>query len=230
MSRMAHTSARRHRAVWDRPAHGTRLLPSSFPNTVSLRIPLPGDGKSTDYWRHALSMGPRRFNAPLTGGACVAAMRIAGEFPEPHNAGLTFRATVPLRDSTTRHHPRVPLGSPRRRVDMPSLSTVERCCRTDRPHTETPSNLERLLRHVWGLRGIAADVEHPLRRTTGVGAGVVVFLHNSHGPFIAFPSPCSVIPAAEPESIPSPVGTVRESPNSPLTPSPNPRKDPTPHR
>ena len=36
---MAHTLARRNRAVWDRPVPDTRLLPPSFPNTVSLHCP-----------------------------------------------------------------------------------------------------------------------------------------------------------------------------------------------
>ena len=40
MSRHALKRPRRPRAVWDRPASGTRLLPPSFPNPVSLRSPI----------------------------------------------------------------------------------------------------------------------------------------------------------------------------------------------
>ena len=63
---MSHTSLhrpRRNRAVWDRPAPGTRLLPTSSSNPVSPGIPLPRDGRSIDYTRHTLFHGHSRVRA-----------------------------------------------------------------------------------------------------------------------------------------------------------------------
>ena len=54
---------RRNRAVWDRSATGTRLLPKSSPTTVSPGYPLPGDGRSIDYTRHTLFHGHSRVRA-----------------------------------------------------------------------------------------------------------------------------------------------------------------------
>ena len=184
MSRTSLHRPRRNRAVWDRPAPGTRLLPSPLPLTVSPGIPLPGDGRSTDYMRYTLSKGLCRIGAPLTGRSGFA----HGEFKEPAFAGLRLRAVVPLQDPTAVTIRVIPSADRGIGSVLPSSRVVERCCRTDRPHTETPSNLARLLRHVWGYSRIAADVEHPLGRTLGVGAGVVVFLFKSLGPSIASPS------------------------------------------
>ena len=96
MSRTSLHRPRRNRAVWDRPAPGTRLLPSPLPLTVSPGIPLPGDGRSTDYMRHTLSKGLCRIGAPLTGRSGFA----HGEFKEHAFAGLRLRAVVPLQDPT----------------------------------------------------------------------------------------------------------------------------------
>ena len=119
MSRMAHTSARRHRAVWDRPAHGTRLLPHPFPPIVPLHTPhykrcpkaqclslrsdqslsLPvhvtGYGRSLDKNRHALSKGQCQVRATLTRRTTLA---LSGDAIE-HGVMLLPRAIVP-RDST----------------------------------------------------------------------------------------------------------------------------------
>ena len=124
--------------------------------------------------RHTLSKGLCRIGAPLTGRSGFA----HGEFKEPAFAGLRQRVVVPLQDPTAVTIRVIPSADRGIGSVLPSLSSVERCCRTDRPHTETPSNLARLLRHVWGFRRIAADL-------LGVAAGVVVFLRNSHGPSIA---------------------------------------------
>ena len=174
MSRTSLHRPRRHRAVWDRRVTDTRLLPKSSPLTLSPGIPLSGDGRSKDYMRHTLSKGLCRIGAPLTGRSGFA----HGEFKEPAFAGLRLRAVVPLQDPTAVTIRVIPSADRGIGSVLPSLSSVERCCRTDRPHTETPSNLARLLRHVWGFRRIAADL-------LGVAAGVVVFLRNSHGPSIA---------------------------------------------
>ena len=192
MSRISLIRPRRHRAVWDRPAPGTRLLPSPLPLTVSPGIPLPGDGRSKVYMRHTLSKGLCRIGAPLKWRSGFA----HGEFKEPAFPGLRLRAVVPLQDPTAVTIRVIPSAHRSIGSVSPSLSSVERCCRTDRPHTETPSNLARLLRHVWGFRRIAADL-------LGVAAGVVVFLRNSHGPSIAsHPQPQLTKPQIE--STPSP--------------------------
>ena len=174
MSRTSLHRPRRHRAVWDRRVTDTRLLPKSSPLTLSPGIPLSGDGRFKEYMRHTLSKGLCRIGAPLTGRSGFA----HGEFKEPAFAGLRLRVVVPLQDPTAVTIRVIPSADRGIGSVLPSLSSVERCCRTDRPHTETPSNLARLLRHVWGFRRIAADL-------LGVGAGVVVFLRNSHGPSIA---------------------------------------------
>ena len=174
MSRTSLHRPRQHRAVWDRRVTDTRLLPKSSPLTLSPGIPLSGDGRSKDYMRHTLSKGLCRIGAPLTGRSGFA----HGEFKEPAFAGLRQRVVVPLQDPTAVTIRVIPSADRGIGSVLPSLSSVERCCRTDRPHTETPSNLARLLRHVWGFRRIAADL-------LGVAAGVVVFLRNSHGPSIA---------------------------------------------
>ena len=190
MSRTSLHRPRRHRAVWDRRVTDTRLLPKSSLLTLSPGIPLPGDGRPKDYMRHTLSKGLCRIGAPLTGRSRFA----LGEYKEPPDPGL--RAIVPYSDSTP-----VTPGLPRPvnhglESMQPSPGAVERYCGTDRPHSETPSNLARLLRHVWGFRRIAADL-------LGVGAGVVVFLFKSRGPSIAsHPHPQQTKPQIE--STPSP--------------------------
>ena len=190
MSRTSLHRPRRHRAVWDRRVTDTRLLPKSSLLTLSPGIPLPGDGRPKDYMRHTLSKGLCRIGAPLTGRSRFA----LGEYKEPPDPGL--RAIVPYSDSTP-----VTPGLPRPvnhglESMQPSPGAVERYCGTDRPHSETPSNLARLLRHVWGFRRIAADL-------LGVAAGVVVFLRNSHGPSIAsHPHPQQTKPQIESTSSP----------------------------
>ena len=222
MSRTSLHRPRRNRAVWDRPAPGTRLLPSPLPLTVSPGIPLPGDGRSTDYMRHTLSKGLCRIGAPLTGRSGFA----HGEFKEPAFAGLRLRAVVPLQDPTAVTIRVIPSADRGIGSVLPSSRVVERSCRTDRPHTETPSNLARLLRHVWGYSRIAADVEHPLGRTLGVGAGVVVFLFKSLGPSIASPSSHCVIPRLSEESRICPLTCLRHRPPQPI-PNPEPTSFPS---
>ena len=187
MSRTSLHRPHRPRAVWDRPAPGTRLLPTSSSFTVSPSNPLPSDGRSIDYMRQPLSKDLCRFNAPLTRRVYSAAIRIVGVYPQPANLGLRFRAIVPFYDSTP-----VTPGLPRSAnhgVESihPSPGAVEHCRRTDKPHAETPSTSVSLLRHACGSPRIAVDVQPPLKRI--VDAGVVVFLVKSLGPSIALPSP-----------------------------------------
>ena len=72
MSRNSLHRPRRPRAVWDRPAHGTRLLPIPFPDTVSPIHPPSGDGRSIDSTRHTSSRGHSRGYAPFQGHTAPA--------------------------------------------------------------------------------------------------------------------------------------------------------------
>ena len=56
------------------------------------------------------------------------------------------------------------------------------------PHTEISSHLLHISSEARGCRRVVADVEHPLWRTTCIGAGVAVFLRNRPGPSIPAPS------------------------------------------
>ena len=207
MSRMAHTSARRHRAVWDRPAHGTRLLPHPFPPIVPLHTPhykrcpkaqclslrsdqslsLPvhvtGYGRSLDKNRHALSKGPCQVRAALTRRTTLAPPGDAIE----HGVMLLNRAIAP-RDSTV-----VALGEAiphrdARESTPPCLRMAGHFWWSRLPHTEIPSRLPHILSEARGCRKVGIDVEHPLWRTARIGTGVAVFLRNRPGPSIPSPS------------------------------------------
>ena len=195
MSRTSLHRPRRPRAVWDRPATGTRLLPKSSSFTVSPSNPLSGDGRSIDYSRHAPAKGPCRFDAPSSGRLRLAVLPFDEDSCASTNA--QYGAFVPICD---------PTGS-----ISPSPSAVERCRGTDLPHSETPSSSASLPGHGWGIRRAAANLDRPLLRTTLVGVGVedsprrvIVSLRMSPGPSIAFPSPGEpvrqrrIIPAPEP--------------------------------
>ena len=127
MSRTSLHRPRRNRAVWDRPATGTRLLPNPHSPTVSqlnphytrcpkahrlrlrsdqslsLPVHVTGYGRSPDIVRLALSKGNCRIGAPLTGRSGSA----LGASKEPKYPGLRLRAITPLQDYTV-----VPLGDP----------------------------------------------------------------------------------------------------------------------
>ena len=127
MSRTSLHRPRRPRAVWDRTATDTRLLPYPFPPTIphlnthykrcpkahrlrlrsdqslSLPVYVTGNGRFPDIVRLALSKGNCRIGAPLTGRSGFA----LGESKEPKYPGLRLRAITPLQDYTV-----VPLGDP----------------------------------------------------------------------------------------------------------------------
>ena len=196
---------------------------------MSLGNPLPGDGSSIDYVRHTPLQGLCRTGAPLTGRSGFA----HGEFKEPAFAGLRLRVVVPLQDPTAVTIRVIPSAHRSIGSVLPSLSSVERCCRTDKPHTETTSNLTRLLRHVWGYSRIAVDVNHPLRRIIGIDAGVVVLLLKSHGPSIASLSfPLVHFPSRDDRPVAQSVGAPSGA-STPLPPPidlniPTPRRSPMP--
>ena len=119
MSRISLHRPRHTRAVWDRPAIGTRLLPNPFPSNVPLHIPhykrcakaerlrlrsdqslsLPvyvtGYGRSPDKKRLALSKGPCQVCAALTRRTTLAP---SGDAPE-HSVMSPPWAIAPPPDS-----------------------------------------------------------------------------------------------------------------------------------
>ena len=207
MSRMAHTSARRHRAVWDRPAHGTRLLPHPFPPIVPLHTPhykrcpkaqclslrsdqslsLPvhvtGYGRSLDKNRHALSKGQCQVHATLTRRNTLA---LSGDAIE-HGVMLLPRAIVPRDSTVVAFGELIPLSDGSEST-LTFLRVVGHFWWSRLPHTEIPSRLLHILSEARGCRKAGADVEHPLWRTTRIGTGVADFLRNRPGPSIPSPS------------------------------------------
>ncbi len=218
MSRTSLISSRRTRALRERPATDTRLLPSTFPTRRwKVHRPLPArpptGGLSQPMLRPAsgaprhprgpLSPRPRRKTcgkpmAPRTNSP-VAPLGTALSYgdgmedtPDPLRTVESVWGSYPTQDS-----PVLPLGdtcSPRdgRESALPSLRMVERLPHTDRLQRETPFNPVDM--RVW--RRLAPQ---PLRP--------------GHGPSIAYtslltPSP-SVIPDADRESIPWGRGSVR---------------------
>ena len=110
MSRTSLIRPRRPRAVWDRPATGTRLLPSPphlnphykrCPKAQRLRLrsdqspSRPPYGRSPDKLRHALSRGPCQVRATLTRRISFAS---SGDAPE-HGVIVLPWATAPFSDS-----------------------------------------------------------------------------------------------------------------------------------
>ena len=115
MSRTSLHRPRRPRAVWDRPATGTRLSPYPFPPTIphlnthykrcpkALRLRLRSDqstsrplyGRSPDKSRRPLSKGHCQVRAPLTRRIRFAS---SGDAPE-HSVMSLPRAIAPLPDS-----------------------------------------------------------------------------------------------------------------------------------
>ena len=207
MSRTSLHRPRRPRAVWDRPATGTRLLPYPFPPNVPLHFPhykrcpkahrlrLRSDqslspqvhvtryGRSPDKTRHALSRGSCQVRAALTRRTTLA---LSGDAHE-HGVKLLARAIVP-RDSTV-----VALGeamphSGGTESTPPFLRMAGHFWWSRLPHTESLSRLFHVLSEARGCRRAGVHVEHPLRRTTPIGTGVAVFLRNHPGPSIASPS------------------------------------------
>ena len=203
MSRIGLHRPRRPRAVWDRPATGTRLLPNPHSPTVSQLNPhytrcprahrlrlrsdqslsptfhVTGYGRFPDKKRHALSKGPCQVRAPLTRRIILAPSGDAHE----HGVMLLNRAIVP-RDSAV-----VALGElipPSDGIEStpPYLRMVGHFWWSRLPHTEISSRLLHILSEARGCRKAGADVEHPLWRTTRIGTGVAVFLRNRPGPSI----------------------------------------------
>ncbi len=207
MSRNSLHRPRRPRAVWDRPATGTRLLPNPHSLTVSqlnphykrcpkaerlrLRsdqssfrpVPVTGYGRFPDKNWLALSKGPCQVRAPLTRRIILAPSGDAYE----HGVMLLNRAIVP-RDSAV-----VALGglippSDGRESTPPYLRMAGHFWWSRLPHTEFPPRLLHILSEARGCRRAGADVEYPLSWTSPIGTGVAAFLRNHPGPSIPSPS------------------------------------------
>ena len=109
MSRISLHRPRRNRAVWDRPANGTRLLQSSSSYTVSPRYPLPGDGRSIDSTRHTLFYGHSRDCAHTLRRTTPA--HSTGEADRPYYTGLLPGAIAPPAHSPVAYLGVLPLPS-----------------------------------------------------------------------------------------------------------------------
>ena len=223
MSRTWLIRPRRHRAVSDRPANDTRLLPYPFPLTIppfnshykrcskAERLSLRSDqstsrsqhGRFPDKSRLALSKGPCQVRAPLTRRTILAPSGHASEHtvmslpraiaPPPDSPGLDLageseqsdtlrlKTNAPFKDSTVVTTGELPTTNAGHGSSLPSLRMVGRFWWSRLPHTEITSRLFRILSEARGCRRVVADVEHPLWRTTLIGAGVAVFLRNRPG-------------------------------------------------
>ena len=227
MSRISLIRPRRHRAVWDRPATDTRLLPNPFPlghrmfplilrfskgrveahalpKTVSL-VPSSGDGRSIDSTRQALLLGNHcRDYAPLTGRVYVAAIDLAGESVQPAIGGI--RAIEPSHDSTVITICELRFNDDGLGSMFPFLKVVEHHWWTGKPHTEIFSTFVHILKNVWGCRRVVVDA-------TGIGAGVDAFLRKSPRPSIAcsFPPSFQTLYSVIPDSHPAKRTPRRES-------------------
>ena len=196
MSRNSLHRPRRPRAVSDRPARGTRLLPNPHSPTASQlnphytrcpkaeRLRLRSDQSSfrpvpvTGYVRFpdknwlALSKGPCQVRAPLTRRIILAPSGDAHE----HGVMLLNRAIVP-RDSAV-----VALGelippSDGNESTLTSLRVVGHFWWSRLPHTEISSRLLHISSEARGCRRVVADA-------TCIRAGVAVLLRNRPGPSI----------------------------------------------
>ena len=186
MSRTGLHRPRRNRAVWDRPANGTRLLQSSSSYTVSPGIPLPGDGRSIDSTRHTLFYGHSRDCAHTLRRTTPA--HSTGEADRPYYTGLLPGAIAPPAHSPVAYLGVLPSPSDGSEDAPPYIRMVGHFWWSRLPHTEIPSRLLHVLSEARGCRRAGVDVEHPLWRTTPIGTAVAVFLRKSPGPSIPSPS------------------------------------------
>ena len=151
MSRYSLHRPRRNRAVWDRSATGTRLLPKSSPTTVSPGYPLPGDGRSIDYTRHTLFHGHSRVRALSERRSTPAtATRPSGgighdcnrALPGGHSAPSSLHRRLPRKTPFTQRRQRgcapSTLPNGRARVGFNPLSGLPR-----RPPRRTPASQRR---------------------------------------------------------------------------------------
>ena len=208
MSRTSLHRPDRPRAVSDRPAPDTRLLPTPFPLSPHLNphykrclqaerlclrsdqpllrpVPVTGYGRFPDKNQHALSKDPCQVRAPLIGRFGFATSGDALE----HSVMLLPGASVPPRAFVPRDSTVVAFGEAKLPGDgsestPPYLRMVGHFWWSRLPHTEISSRLPHIFSEARGCRRAVVDVEHPLWRTTRIGTGVAVFLRKSPGPSI----------------------------------------------
>ena len=202
MSRTWLIRPRRPRAVRDRPATGTRLLPNPHsPNThykrcpraerlrprsdqpLSRPVPVTGYGRFPDKSRHALLQGSRlRISAPVEGHTYVADVVLAGESQQSDERRL--KTNAPFKDSTVVTTGVFPTTNAGHGSPLPSLRVVEHFWCTGLPHTENFSGLVHIPSEVRGCRRVVADVKPPLERMKLISTGVDAFSRNRPGPSI----------------------------------------------
>ena len=238
MSRISLHRPRHTRAVWDRPATGTRLFPCPFPPTIphlnthykrcpkahrlrlrsdqslSLPVYVTGYGRFPDKKRHALSKGNCQVRAALTRRTTLA---LSGDAHE-HGVKLLARAIVP-RDSTV-----VALGEA-----MPHGDGRE----------STPPYL-RMAGHFWWSRLPHTEIPR-VSSTSSQKHGAVakpasmwnIRCRGQHPSVQASPSSCATVrdlpsPPLPSLSVPSPVGATGWSPwgGARLLSPRHPRKEP----
>ena len=169
MSRTSLHRPRRNRAVWDRPANGTRLLPNPYPlsphlnphhkrcpraerlrlrsdQSLSRPVPVTGYGRSPNKNRHALSKGPCQVRAPLTRRTILAPTDDAHE----HGVKPLNRAIVP-RDSTVVAFGELIPPSDGIESTPPYLRMVGHFWWSRLPHIEISSRLLHILSEASGL-------------------------------------------------------------------------------
>ena len=191
MSRISLHRPRRPRAVWDRPANDTRLLPNPHslnphykrcPKAERLRprsdqplsrpVPVTGYGRFPDKNWLALSKGPCQVRAPLTRRIILAPSGDAHE----HGVKPLNRAIVPRDSTVVAFGELIPLSDGNEST-LTSLRVVGHFWWSRLPHTEISSRLLHISSEARGCRRVVADA-------TCIGAGVAVLLRNRPGPSI----------------------------------------------
>ena len=203
MSRTSLHRPRPPRAVWLRPATGTRLLPCPFPLTIPLHIPhykrcpkahrlrlrsdqslsppvhVTGYGRFPDKKRLALSKGPCQVRAPLTRRNTLALSATPTSTASSCSPGPSCPETPPSLPSERPCH-MATAESPRPHISVWPGTSGGRDCPTPRFSRVSSTSSQK---H-GAVAEPAVDVEHPRSRTTPIGTGVTVFLRNRPGPSI----------------------------------------------
>ena len=235
MSRTSLHTPRPPRAVWLRPATGTRLLPSLFPPTVPLHTPhykrcpkalrlrlrsdqsppRPLHGRSPDKSRHALTLGHCQVRAPLTRRIRFASSGDALEHsvmsppwaiaPPPDSPGLDLAGESEQSDNL-----RLKTNAPFRDSTVVTIGELRS---TNAGHGSTLPSL-RMVEHFWWSRlphtEIISRLFHVLSEARGcrkAGVDVEHPLWRTHPSVQASPSSCATIRDLPSPPPPSPLST-----------------------
>ena len=227
MSRTSLHRPRRPRAVWDRPATGTRLFTCPFPPNIPLHIPhykrcpkahrfrlssdqslfptvhVTGYGRLPDKKRHALSKGQCQVRAALTRRNTLALSGGAHE----HGVKLLPRAmcpeTPPSLPSERPCHTAT-AESPRPHISVWPGTSGGRDCPTPRlPRvSSTSSQKHGAVAEPASMWNIRCRGHHPSVQASPPSCATVRDLPSPPPPVPSFPPLYSILPAPEPESIP----------------------------